>query len=87
MATYAEEQAARFAAEKKAREGQGFFDKLRRSIATDPVVTVKAAPIPQAPASSTRDILSNRGKSIDAQVDKAVGMKRGGKVKSKKGRK
>lgn len=83
MATLAEEQAARFAADKKAREGQGFFDRMRRAITTEPVktVAVKAEPAKSAPA-STRDLLQNRGKQIDAQVDAA--MKRGGKVKGKR---
>ena len=83
MATLADEQAARFAADKKARDGQGFFDRMRRAVTTQPVaVTAKAEPV-KAPA-STRELLQNRGKSIDAAVDKAVGMKRGGKVKGKR---
>lgn len=81
MATLAEEQAARFAADKKAREGQGFFDRMRRAVTTEPVaLPVKAKPVEVKPV-STREILQNRGKSIDAEVAKA--MKRGGKVKRK----
>jgi hypothetical protein len=86
MATYAEEQAARFAAQKKLDAEQGFFDKMRRKFTTDPVApAVKAAPpasAPRAPASSTRELLEGRGKQIDA-AEKAA-MKRGGSVKSKR---
>lgn len=85
MATFAEEQAARFAADKKAREAESFMSKLKRTFITDKTGAAAATPVPApaAPASSTREILKNRGRQIDEVVNKAT-MKRGGSVKAMK---
>ena len=83
MATYAEEQAARFAAEKKAREEEGLFSRIARKFSTDKTsgaAPARAAPA-SAPASSTRSLMEGRGKAIDTAVDKAT-LRRGGSVKA-----
>lgn len=91
MATVAQEQAARFAAEKaakeKADEELGFLGRMKKKFSTAKPGTdtkaAEAAPAPKKAASSTMDTLTTPGsrqKQLDDAEKKAMGYAKGGKI-------